>query len=872
MKNIYVNSKKYFNETILNILKRQSCCFLFFFLISFSVNAQITRTQIINNATPYTSFAWFANSCNLWSGTLCSGANIYRAPWVTTGTNISMPYCWGGWSTQTEYNTAMSGCKSAGQVCSSGGGGCTGLPSAPLSCAGGHDCSGFVTRAWGLTMKYSTSTLPSISTSIASSSVQPGDIFNIVGNHTRLVETNNGGSITVMEASGTDWKTAYHTYTPAQLSSYDPRCYNNVIGGCGIIVPPVCNNDDCLGAVTLFSNATCQPTLCSVDNATSDVFNVPSCDAFGGTILGAGVFFSFTPTTTQSYTITVTPTGTLDAVLVVYTGNCFNLQEYDCEDTPGGPGGTTTLTLTLNAGTQYTIRVYDYGATAPPIGSGGFNICITNSCVPPSNASSSATPNPACVGNTVNLSGSANGTITSWSWNGPSGFTASSQNPSVNNVQTNQAGTYTVTATNSCGSTSSSVNVTVNSQPTNPSASATPNPACVGNTVNLSGSANGTITSWSWNGPSGFTASSQNPSVNNVQTNQAGTYTVTATNSCGSTSSSVNVTVNSQPTNPSASATPNPACVGNTVNLSGSANGTITSWSWNGPSGFSSSSQNPSVNNIQTNQAGTYTVTATNSCGSTSTSVNVTVDAQPTNGSASATPNPACVGNTVNLSGSANGTITSWSWNGPSGFTASSQNPSVNNVQTNQAGTYTVTATNSCGSTSSSINIIINGPPVLSPLSQQGNYIVASPISLTDTIAWYYQSNLQTGQTNDSLLCVGVGNYYCIVSNSCGSATSNTININPCVTGINETNNANNISIYPNPTNGFLNIKVNGLANEKCKIILTNTLGQILNEKEFETKNNSNETQIDMKNLSSGIYFLSITSNKIEQTFKVQKQ
>ena len=131
---------------------------------------------------------------------------------------------------------------------------------------------------------------------------------------------------------------------------------------------------------------------------------------------------------------------------------------------------------------------------------------------------------------------------------------------------------------------------------------------------------------------------------------------------------------------------------------------------------------------------------------------------------------------------------------------------------------------------------------------------------------------MQTGQTNDSLLCVGVGNYYCIVSNSCGSATSNTININPCVTGINETNNANNISIYPNPTNGFLNIKVNGLANEKCKIILTNTLGQILNEKEFETKNNSNETQIDMKNLSSGIYFLSITSNKIEQTFKVQKQ
>ncbi|MBK7886892.1 MAG: hypothetical protein IPJ86_06170 [Bacteroidetes bacterium] len=82
---------------------------------------------------------------------------------------------------------------------------------------------------------------------------------------------------------------------------------------------------------------------------------------------------------------------------------------------------------------------------------------------------------------------------------------------------------------------------------------------------------------WSWTGPNGFTSNSQNPSVNNIQANQAGTYTVTATNSCGSTSSSVNVTVNSQPTNGSATASSNPACIGNTVNLSGNANGSITS-------------------------------------------------------------------------------------------------------------------------------------------------------------------------------------------------------------------------------------------------------------------------------------------------------
>ncbi|HKR04080.1 MAG TPA: T9SS type A sorting domain-containing protein [Bacteroidia bacterium] len=96
----------------------------------------------------------------------------------------------------------------------------------------------------------------------------------------------------------------------------------------------------------------------------------------------------------------------------------------------------------------------------------------------------------------------------------------------------------------------------------------------------------------------------------------------------------------------------------------------------------------------------------------------------------------------------------------------------------------------------------------------------------------------------------------------------------PFMIGINENTSYQNhiINLYPNPANDLLNIKVNGFANKKCKIVLTNTMGQILNEKEFETKNNSSEIQLDINNLSSGIYFLSVTSNKIGQIFKLQKQ
>jgi hypothetical protein len=356
--------------------------FCFFVLSSLSISAQITRTQIIDNGTPYLSFTWNADTCNLWSGTFCGGANIYHAPWVVVGANTSMPYCWGGWTTLTEFGDIMSTCKSGGQVCSAAGGGCSGFPGAPLSCAGGHDCSGFVSRAWDLAEKHSTSTLPSVSLPITSTSVQPGDIYNIAGSHVRLVYANNGSSVTVMESSGADWKCAYHTYTPVQLSSYTPRCYYQVEGGC----PVSCGNDDCTNALTLYSHPDCINTLCSVDFATPDNFTmVPSCDDFSppDSIEGAGVFFSFTPLMTADYSVTVTPTGELDAVLVVYEGGCNDLQEVACVDTPGGTGGITVLQANLAAGVDYTIRVYDYGQYPPPVGMGGFNICITGPPPPP---------------------------------------------------------------------------------------------------------------------------------------------------------------------------------------------------------------------------------------------------------------------------------------------------------------------------------------------------------------------------------------------------------------------------------------------------------------------------------------------------------
>lgn len=79
-------------------------------------------------------------------------------------------------------------------------------------------------------------------------------------------------------------------------------------------------------------------------------------------------------------------------------------------------------------------------------------------------------------------------------------------------------------------------------------------------------------------------------------------------------------------------------------------------------------------------------------------------------------------------------------------------------------------------------------------------------------------------------------------------------------------------SIYPNPANDHLTITATGLNNGHCKIILTNSLGQILIEKELMTETGFIETQLDLNDLSSGMYFLVVHSDETEKTFKVQKQ
>jgi hypothetical protein len=201
---------------------------LFFVMCTASVSAQtITRAQIHNNAVPFTTYSFTATSANIQSNVNCSsaGGNVNTPTWVVVGHNSpGMAYCWGGFSSLTSFTAGLTNGRSAGDDdCTTNGDCCE-------SCALGVDCSGFVSHAWGLTTKYSTTTLPNISTAYSSASqVKEGDIFNLSGSHVRLVDTNYAnGNFLLMESSAVDWKVSYRSYTAAQLTSYTPRWYVHV--------------------------------------------------------------------------------------------------------------------------------------------------------------------------------------------------------------------------------------------------------------------------------------------------------------------------------------------------------------------------------------------------------------------------------------------------------------------------------------------------------------------------------------------------------------------------------------------------------------------------------------------------------------------
>ncbi len=129
------------------------------------------------------------------------------------------------------------------------------------------------------------------------------------------------------------------------------------------------------------------------------------------------------------------------------------------------------------------------------------------------------------------------------------------------------------------------------------------------------------------------------------------------------------------------------------------------------------------------------------------------------------------------------------------------------------------------------------------------------------TYQWYRDGVLITGQTGAKLdlstLENRIGVYTVVISSGDTSITSEPFTIDKILSN-DDFIKANYIKIYPNPTTSLLNVELNTILNAS-EVTLVNALGMEL-QKTVIT--NSNKITLDLENLSNGIYFVKIISQK----------
>ena len=440
------------------------------------------------------------------------------------------------------------------------------------------------------------------------------------------------------------------------------------------------------GTVTVvqtFSNTTAYPIP---DNNSTGVQSPITVSGINPTALSSGVVVSVNANITHTYD------GDIELRLVAPSGQYAVLS-----NRRGGSGDNyTNSTFAMNGPMAITSGNPPYNGTFIP--EGNFNSLTGNvNGVWKLHVIDRASVDVGTIQNWTLKINSQVPTSISYNWtSNPSGFNSTNQNPIANPTQTT---TYTVSAVESTTGCAGSGSVTVNVANPNVSVSGS-NTICEGTSTTLA--ANG-ATTYAWSPATGLSATTGS-SVTASPT-QTTTYTVIGMmNGCSDTTQ-FTVTVNPAPGTISATASSSPACIGDLVLLE-AFNADVTSWSWTGPNNYSSTQSSNTILNIQPNQAGLYTVTGSNACGSSSAQVNIVVNPTPYSQVTLTYPNGHCAGSYANAcaSDTSNGAYAPYTYLWDNGQTTSCINQQILANPLPLQGP-SVTITNSLGCTSTNIAV-----------------------------------------------------------------------------------------------------------------------------------------------------------------------
>lgn len=450
-----------------------------------------------------------------------------------------------------------------------------------------------------------------------------------------------------------------------------------------------------------FSSTLREPQILNATAANAGTYTVSitvdGCVSAGGTVSQTIKTKPAAPVVSNSSPVCIGESFSLNTPIVIgasytWTGpNGFSATEQQ----PSIPNAQS-----VNAG-NYSLSISVDGCVSNPSTT---NVTVN---LPPAQVDVTST-GPVCITEELQLIAeelqSAN-----YMWTGPNGFFANSRVVVIPNMNDATAGAYQVIASVAgCASVANSVDASLKPTPAAP----TINPissVCENETLILS-AASVTGASYNWTGPGGFISNTQSPAITNVPVSASGNYSVNiVVNGCRSANNTVAITVNPIPPAPQVSNN-GAVCEGNTLQLNAATISGAT-YSWTGPSGFTSSNQNPLINNALQTNAGTYTAVVTvNGCRGPESTTTAIVNPLP--GPVSiASSGPACEGRSLRLTADSV-TAGSYSWTGPNGFSSNTRSVLLSSMNTNNTGEYRVAVSVAgCTGVNSSITTTLKPTP-----------------------------------------------------------------------------------------------------------------------------------------------------------------
>lgn len=194
---------------------------------------------------------------------------------------------------------------------------------------------------------------------------------------------------------------------------------------------------------------------------------------------------------------------------------------------------------------------------------------------------------------------------------------------------------------------------------------------------------------------------------------------------------------------------------------------------------------------------------------------------------------------------------------------------------TTTAGKYRVIITNAATGCS-----VVSIPTAVSSFAAAGNptlvlsghQIFINPLANGFTANWYYNGNLVTGQNGDILNYLGNGIYTAEIYNTAYPVCSSNLaplTVNLTSVGEVANNEVSGLLLSPNPNTGKFHLQFSSSQQQSIHLSIENMIGQVVYTNELNNFSGNYNQEIDLSDLSKGIYLIWVETPAGKQNRKV---